>query len=86
MTSVAEWDEDLCQFTSGWVRREGQTVVAADNRDLAEVTNTGTPNALSFRKAAQAFMMLVPGSGQRWKTAFKTPMIASGGTANELHR
>ena len=32
-----------------------------------------------------AFMMLVPGSGQRWKTAFKTPMIASGGTANELH-
>src|SRR3989442_1327365 len=32
-----------------------------------------------------AFMMLVPGSGQGWKTAFKTPMIASGGTANELH-
>src|SRR5215467_10513018 len=25
----------------------------------------------------RAFMMLVPGSGQRWKTAFKTPMIAS---------
>src|SRR5437667_5039743 len=28
---------------------------------------------------------IIPGSGQRWKTAFKTPMIASGGTANELH-
>src|SRR5437867_3490175 len=28
---------------------------------------------------------IIPGSGQRWKTAFKTPMIASGDTANELH-
>jgi len=30
VTSVAAWDEELLQFTSGWVRREGQTVVAAD--------------------------------------------------------
>jgi hypothetical protein len=32
VTSVAAWDEKLLQFTSGWVRREGQTVVAADRR------------------------------------------------------
>src|SRR5439155_7160759 len=32
VTSVAAWDEELLQFTSGWVRREGQTVVAADRR------------------------------------------------------
>ena len=28
---------------------------------------------------------IIPGSGQRWKTACKTPMIPSGGTPNELH-
>jgi hypothetical protein len=42
-------------------------------------------NGLMQLPGMVAFMMLVPGSGQRWKTAFKTPMIASGGTANELH-
>ena len=48
MTSIAEWDEELLQFTSGWVRREGQTVVAADrrfhrpyNRDTVKVFNDG---------------------------------------------
>src|SRR5262245_3170818 len=46
VTSVAEWDEELLQFTSGWVRHEGQTVVAADrrfhrryNRDTVTVFN-----------------------------------------------
>src|SRR2546425_3587059 len=56
----------------------GAVKIISAKRILAFDWSMGCPEMV-------AFMMLVPGSGQRWKTAFKTPMIASGGTANELH-
>ena len=46
-------------------------------------------DAVSYRVARNGGLHdarpIIPGSGQRWKTEFKTPMIAAGGSANELH-